>query len=108
MNTKGQGLPISTIIIAALGLLVLVVVAAIFGGQMTKIGVVMRDCPGRCADPEGPYTASAMQDAVQSFTRNAAACNAGFETALGGESFYTKEAPVAGQKYLCKACCQNI
>jgi len=35
---RAQGLPISTIIVAALGILVLVVIGAIFGGQIGKFG----------------------------------------------------------------------
>ena len=45
---KAQGLPISTIIIAALGILVLVVIGAIFGGQIGKFGRAASECPGRC------------------------------------------------------------
>ncbi len=49
---KAQGLPISTIIIAALGLLVLVVIGAIFGGQIFKFGVTASQCPGSCIGPK--------------------------------------------------------
>ena len=48
---KAQGLPITTIIIAALGLLVLVVIGAIFGGQIFKFGVTASTCPGTCVNP---------------------------------------------------------
>ena len=39
MNTKGQDLSLTTIIVAALGLLVLVVVAAIMTGQLGGFGL---------------------------------------------------------------------
>ena len=48
---KAQGLPITTIIIAALGLLVLVVVGAIFGGQIFRFGITDSTCPGTCVSP---------------------------------------------------------
>lgn len=55
---RAQGLPISTIIIAALGILVLVVIAGIFGGQIGKFGRAASECPGRCyklsPPPEAP------------------------------------------------------
>jgi len=38
INKKGQGLPLTTIIIAAVGLIVLVVMVAIFTGKMGKTG----------------------------------------------------------------------
>ena len=54
---RAQGLPISTIIIAALGILVLVVIGAIFGSQIGKFGKAASECIGRCyklnPPPEG-------------------------------------------------------
>ncbi len=47
-SSKAQGLPITTIIIAALGILVLIIVGFIFSGQITKFGRVINECPGKC------------------------------------------------------------
>lgn len=55
--TKAQGLPISTIIVAALGILVLVVIGAIFGGQVGKFGRAASECPGRCLKLNPPVEA---------------------------------------------------
>jgi hypothetical protein len=74
---KGQGLPISTIIIAALGILVLVVIGAIFGGQIGKFGKAASECPGRCYKASPP--AGAMPGV---FEPNK--CSADFETRLSG------------------------
>ncbi len=54
--SRAQGLPITTIIIAALGLLVLVVVGAIFGGQIFKFGITANTRMGACL-----YTGSEFQ-----------------------------------------------
>ena len=56
---RAQGLPISTIIIAALGILVLVVIGAIFGGQIRTFGTIANECPGRCYKLNPPSGAPA-------------------------------------------------
>lgn len=52
MNTKGQDLSLTTIIVAALGLLVLVVVAAIMTGQLGGFGLRLNTAQeaGACAN----------------------------------------------------------
>lgn len=45
---RAQGLPISTIIIAALGIIVLIVLGTIFSGQIEKFGRAASACSGRC------------------------------------------------------------
>lgn len=54
---RAQGLPITTIIVAALGILVLVVIGAIFGGQIGKFGRAASECPGRCLKANPPIDA---------------------------------------------------
>ena len=100
MADKGQGLPITTIIIAALGILVLVVVAAIFGGQIGKFGRIAGECPGRCAGPT--WIADAKPDAETM----AQACDHDFEKALSGtyiDKGQTGTKPDQVKK--CVACC---
>jgi len=74
---RAQGLPISTIIVAALGILVLVVIGAIFGGQIGKFGRAASECPGRCLNVNPP------QDAPPGLYYDERTCNE-FETALSG------------------------
>lgn len=74
---RAQGLPISTIIIAALGILVLVIIGAIFGGQMGQFWKATSECPGRCYKLNQPSGAPAGIYSDQ-------ACDAEFETRLGG------------------------
>ncbi|VVB81060.1 Uncharacterised protein [uncultured archaeon] len=97
---KGQGLPISTIIIAALGILVLVVIGAIFGSQITKFGKAASECSGRCYKLNAPAGAPpGIYDANK--------CNAEFETKLSG-SYIPKNMPssVANpSEWRCDECC---
>ena len=88
---RAQGLPITTIIIAALGLLVLVVIGAIFGGQIGKFGRVSSECQARCVVGEETT------------------CIAGVEKALSGK--YIKEGQQgvpADELEFCNACCVSV
>jgi len=57
-NLKSQGLPINIIIIAAIGLVVLVVVLAIFSGRM---GILSKSIAGTC-DEQGGKCACTLKD----------------------------------------------
>jgi len=95
---RAQGLPISTIIIAALGIMVLVVMAAIFSGQIGKFGRAASECPGRC------YKASPPAENAGLFQTND--CNE-FETELSG-SYIPRGMPSNVQDpsgYRCDSCC---
>lgn len=100
-NRKSQGLPITTIIVAALGILVLVVVAAIFGAQIGKFGRVAGECPGRCA---GNYTLGG-----QPIVPKGEECIEGIEKNLG--SRYIKPGQTGGvgkDTIFCVQCCVPI
>lgn len=49
---KAQGLPISTVILAALGLLVLVVLFAITTGRLGVFSREIQTCPNPCVSPD--------------------------------------------------------
>lgn len=93
---KAQGLPISTIIIAALGILVLVIIAAIFGSQITRFGKSANECPGRCI---GELTVSDLKTAII----QQELCNPG-EKALSAWYVKPGQAGTADLKY-CAVCC---
>ncbi|MBI4146510.1 hypothetical protein HY489_04185 [Candidatus Woesearchaeota archaeon] len=99
---KGQGLPITTIIIAALGIIVLVVVGAIFSGQIGKFGRAASECTGRCV-VKSPSIA--MQNSGATFEQDTA-CNPEFETRLTG-TYIAKGTPKDQkiQDFMCTACC---
>ena len=109
---KAQGLPISTIIIAALGILVLVVLGAVFGGQIGKFTRAASECPGRCY-----LSDSSLQDLRVEAARARIAvdpatlfqekdCNPEFETRLSG-SFLPRNLPKVDDPSLwrCQSCC---
>jgi hypothetical protein len=53
---KSQGLSLSTVVVAALALLVLVILSFIFVGRMARVNEGQRDCVkkgGTCYDSEG-------------------------------------------------------
>ena len=53
---KAQGLPITTVILATLGLLVLVILFAITTGRLTIFNIGVQTCPGSCVVSEGACT----------------------------------------------------
>lgn len=94
---RAQGLPISTIIIAALGILVLVVIGAIFGSQIFKFGKVASECPGRC------YKANPPAEGVGMFSTQE--CSE-FETSMSGASIPKNMPKVDNPSdWKCDQCC---
>lgn len=105
---KAQGMPISVIIIAALGILVLVVLGAIFGGQIGKFGRVANECPNRCAPlPGGGYVeATNLQQQMSAMQQ--VKCLPG-ETKLSGLYIRPGQAGVEPENLeYCAACCAPI
>lgn len=109
---RAQGLPISTIIIAALGILVLVVLGAIFSGQIGKFGRAASECPGRCYLSESKLQdlrveASRAKVPVDPATLYSTSdCNPELETRLSG-SFTPRNLPKISDPsdWRCQSCC---
>jgi hypothetical protein len=97
---RAQGLPITTIIIAALGIIVLVVIGAIFGGQIGKFGRAASECPGRC------YKLNPPADAAGLGIYSDQPCDKDFETKLSGGSI-PRGMPKADNPgaWRCDECC---
>ncbi len=96
---KGQGLPISTIIIAALGILVLVVIGAIFTGQIGRFGKASTECPGRCYKLNPP---AETPPGIYSEQK----CDNEFETRLSAASIPRNMPKVANPSpWRCDECC---
>jgi len=97
---RAQGLPISTIIVAALGILVLVVIGAIFGGQIFKFGKAASECPGRC------YKLNIPAEAATLGIYSSNPCSPDFETKLSGSSI-PKNMPKVDNPgaWVCDGCC---
>ena len=100
---RGQGLPITVIIIAALGILVLVVIAAIFGGQIGRFGRITGECAGKCVVRAKPINAA---PSAQFVVRADGECNPDFETELSG-TYIARGTPKSADiaDYKCDACC---
>lgn len=109
---RAQGLPISTIIIAALGILVLVVLGAIFGGQIGRFGRAASECPGRCFMSDSGLQnlrveaaqARVAVDPGTLFQTND--CNPEMETRLSG-SYTPRNMPKVDDPtaWRCQSCC---
>jgi hypothetical protein len=100
MDKKAQGLPISTIILAVLGLVVLVILFAIVTGRMAIFGRATAECPGTCT---GTYTDdTGLTGAVPERD-----CDASFEKELFGTYVQAGQQPgqKAGAIVKCKKCC---
>ena len=102
---KAQGLPITTIIIAALALVVLVVLFAIFTGRLTIFGRGISECPGICV---GKWSESgATTNAVNEPVKDAACPNPQMQRVLTGT--YIEAGQPANRKaedlVFCTVCC---
>ena len=101
---RGQGLPITVIIVAALGILVLVVIGAIFGGQIFQFGRAAAECPGKCVI--GPTRNVPLNAPPGAFVQRAiVSCN-DFETPVSGARIAVgapKDADL--EEWKCDVCC---
>ena len=50
MYTKSQGLEMSTIILAALGIIILLVLVGLVTGKISWFGKALITCPGKCVE----------------------------------------------------------
>ena len=87
-NKKSQGMPINTIIIAALALIVLVILIAIFTGQIgktaqnlgsciTKGGKCANDGEGQCKDKDYPISIFVSGECQKTNPKNLCCLKAG-------------------------------
>ena len=100
---KAQGLPITTVIIAALALLVLVIIVLVFTGRITMFGRGVSECPGRCL---APYSENPDMGVPTEIDRTAA-CEGVYEKELTGR--YIQANQPADRKsdelIYCSVCC---
>lgn len=101
---KGQGLPITVIIVAALGILVLIVIGAIFGGQIGKFGRATAECPGKCVVTSEPLGLGAPPNTF--VVRQGGNCDPDFETRLSG-TYIAPGTPKNADldEWKCNSCC---
>lgn len=104
MYKRAQGLPITTIILAILGLVVLVILFAITTGRLAIFGRATSECPGICV---GQYTGAGDTKQLVSAERE---CTAGFEREIGG-TYVNQGQPQSikpEQIVKCSRCCVPI
>ena len=95
---RGQGLPITAIIIAALGVLVLIILAAVFSGQIGKIVRVTQECTGTCVDPVD----------FDEERSPGSKCPYGFTEASGRYIQRGQEGVEPSERRYCSSCCISI
>ncbi len=109
MRKNAQGLSITTIIVAALALVVLVILFAIFTGRIAIFGRGITECPGRC---EMPYSESGEQPITEGRTAldPTATCNPKFEKSITGIYIAPDQPPNTPSDKLiyCSKCCMSI
>ena len=67
---KAQGLPLSTIILAALGLVVLILLFALLTGRLAVFGRGLAECPGSCLAAYVGDTPDTSASCDTTFTRD--------------------------------------
>jgi len=105
MYKKAQGLPITTIVIAVLALLVLVVIGAIFGGQIFKFGIGASTCQQTCI--VAPDTPETRVDDSKFDVKKQADCDPGDKPLPGRfvARFKPNADPKIDKPVTCSACC---
>ena len=103
---RGQGLPITIIIVAALGIIVLVVIGAIFGGQIFKFGRAATECPGKCVLNEALKSPPVGASLGTFDLRVDGKCISGIETPLSG-TYLARGTPKDAHldEWKCDVCC---
>ena len=106
MDKRAQGLPITTIIVAILGLVVLVILFAVTTGRLAIFGRGVSECPGACVYDSNDVTTGKTTPPPTS-SRTGTNCIDNIEKQLVGSyipsGYPTGTKPAAIVQ--CKACC---
>ncbi len=110
MDKRAQGLPITTVILAILGIVVLVILFAIITGRLTIFAGVANECPGTCVigtqhDQVNYATAGSipgLTDRVEN-----AKCTPDIEKKLFG-GFIAQGRTDDNKPIVCDVCCQSL
>lgn len=102
---KGQSLPITTIVIAALAILVLVILFAITTGRLGIFSGAVSECPGVCLIDAYPEEINADTKGVLEL-RSPLSCNANnFEKQVYGNYIASGIKDKDNKPIVCKKCC---
>ncbi len=108
MDKKAQGLPITTIILAILGIVVLVILFAILTGRMAIFAGAANECPGVClANPTDVQKVGAsVVSGVLEIDRSD--CDPVTEKRLYGNFIASGVRGEDNQPVVCNVCCQRL
>lgn len=106
---KGQGLPITTIVIAALALVVLVILFAITTGRLAIFTGAASECGGVCVVDSPPAGASVAPGILEwpgtPATRNQSVCHDTYEQKVQGKYIARGVRGAEDKPITCKVCC---
>lgn len=95
---KAQELPTTTIILAAIGLVVLIILFAFVTGKLGTLGRGLSECPGQCL---GPYVGDAVDSSVE--------CEPSISKELTGDFIQAGQKGVPVDKVRkCSKCCASL
>lgn len=114
MNNRAQGLPITTVILAILGIVVLVILFAIMTGRLAIFAGAASECPGVCVVSDERLSELGAQGQTQvnvlesQRTRNLE-CEANIEKRLYGSFIASGIRTDPDNKPIpCQRCCQPL
>ncbi len=108
MDKKAQGLPITTIILAILGIVVLVILFAILTGRLAIFAGAANECTGVClVNPTDLQTAevSAVPGVLEA---DRAYCNSVTEKQIYGNFIASGIRGKDNKPVVCATCCQRL
>jgi hypothetical protein len=105
MDKRAQGLPITTVILAILGIVVLVILFAILTGRLTIFSGVVNECPGACLT--GDLKGVPPQLGLLESTDARSSCDSTFEKQIYG-SFISQVRTSENKPIACTTCCQRL
>ena len=107
MSRRAQGLPITTVILAILGIVILVILFAIMTGRLAIFAGAVNECPGICLQPNiDDIKGQTYQPGV---LENRAGCADVYEKELrGGYIASVRGGPDRDDPIICETCCQRL
>jgi len=107
MDKRAQGLPITTIILAILGLVVLVILFAVLTGRLTIFTGAVNECSGICViDVQTKYVSKAAPGSPLE-VREKAPCTE-FESRIYGNFIARGVRGDEKEPISCESCCQRL
>lgn len=107
MDKRAQGLPITTVILAILGIIVLVILFAIMTGRLTIFAGAASECPGVCLSDINTMNTKSVQPA-NGVIEARSDCTDVTEKRLYGNYIARGVRDKDNKAVVCSACCQQL